>query len=817
MFAPALALLMLMQQPSSVDTVRPTAPSIGSVDGSDTSRRRGRRPRLPPRRRPVTPELAASAFASDGARALFLRAQRARTQQDSALQAYDVTAYQRISAGIRFARIGRERLLYRSESASRVRWRRGAPTEIDILGSREASPSVPGIIGDGSGSRGGDPGIRATPIPYYPGREGIWIGTDRIQLEVNDREIVHPLAVGAEAYYTYALGDSVAIRLPGGRKVDVVELLVRPREPKWNVVVGALWFDRATAQLVRAVYRLAETMDLLGVAREQGESDVDSIPLLVKPLITPMRADLHSVTIEYGLYKERFWLPRLQAAEGQAQVSFMRVPFRVEDRFDYGEVRGAGDSLPRGPADSVTALRTDTTGASIAEDARDRRGDWAADSTANGPDTQPGSRERARAARRVRRDSVVADRKRRRAIQCARSGSYTIMRRVADSVSARVRVPCDTAKLAHSDALPPSIYDSGADLFGEDEIAELRKTLSLSLQPVWAPGRVSLEFSLADGSLRYNRVEGLSAGLGARLPLGGGLVARASARIGLADREPNAEVMVARSEGVRTVALGAYRRLAVASDWGNPLSFSSSMSALLFGRDEGFYYRAAGVELTATTESDAPVELRVFGERDDRAPVRTNVALSHAISGGTFLPNIDAQPGTIVGTSLRRRATWGLDPTAFRLLTDTRAEVGVGTFAYGRAAVDVTASRGLGSRGAIAVTGGAGTSGGVLPVQRQWFLGGAQTVRGEPAGAQSGDAYWLARIEIGAGSVAARPVVFYDAGWAGDRNAWTRQGGALRGTGVGASFGDGLVRIDLARGLAPVRQWRVDLYVESRF
>ena len=35
------------------------------------------------------------------------------------------------------------------------------------------------------------------------------------------------------------------------------------------------------------------------------------------------------------------------------------------------------------------------------------------------------------------------------------------------------------------------------------------------------------------------------------------------------------------------------------SDWGHPLSFSAGLSALLFGRDEGFYYRATGAEQRA--------------------------------------------------------------------------------------------------------------------------------------------------------------------------------------------------------------------------
>jgi hypothetical protein len=42
-------------------------------------------------------------------------------------------------------------------------------------------------------------------------------------------------------------------------------------------------------------------------------------------------------------------------------------------------------------------------------------------------------------------------------------------------------------------------------------------------------------------------------------------------------------------------------------------------------------------------------------------------------------------------------------------------------------------------------------------------------------------------------------------------------GRPLSGVGVGWSLLDGLVRFDLARGLYPSRQWRLDSYLEARF
>ena len=84
-----------------------------------------------------------------------------------------------------------------------------------------------------------------TPVPYLPGREAMLLGGTVRANEVDDRDIVQPLAEGAEAYYTYASGDSMTWTLPDGRTVRLREIAVRPRSPKWNLAVGSLWFDVA--------------------------------------------------------------------------------------------------------------------------------------------------------------------------------------------------------------------------------------------------------------------------------------------------------------------------------------------------------------------------------------------------------------------------------------------------------------------------------------------------------------------------------------------------------------------------------------------
>src|SRR5437588_8696445 len=121
------------------------------------------------RRPPVTPAILASAFKDSRARDLLLRAREARLIQDSTLTGYDASAYERVSVGMGFKRIGRDRLLLRSERASHVIWQRGKGAIIDVKGQRSVFPMLDGMEkGDIDVGDIGD-------VPYAPGRETLWI------------------------------------------------------------------------------------------------------------------------------------------------------------------------------------------------------------------------------------------------------------------------------------------------------------------------------------------------------------------------------------------------------------------------------------------------------------------------------------------------------------------------------------------------------------------------------------------------------------------------------------------------------------------
>jgi hypothetical protein len=715
----------------------------------------------------LTPALLASAFKDPQAKTLLTMARAARLGQDSALMGYDATSYERMSVGMGFKRIGRDRLFMRSERAARVVWSRGNPAYVEIVGQREVMPMLEGA---GDGDMNMDESVA---LPYFPGREGLWIGSGIAKKDIADEDIIHPLANGAEAYYTYATGDSVSFQLPGGKRIQLRELLIRPRAPKWNVALGSLWFDISSARLVRAVYRMAEPMNIWAVADEEADSSDDKPPRWVKGMLSPMKAQVSAITVEYGLMEGQFWMPRLQALEGDAQIGFMHVPFRMEQSFKYASVNGK--------------MPLDLPMIAVGDTARDSA-------------------------------SIHARVLRRRA-ECSKGGTgerLHVLRRTESGQMTIVKTPCDTAVLAHSPELPKSIYDPGEELFGlKERDALVSEALSLGAQPGFIPQPIAWEYGLSQ--TRYNKIEGLSSGIAASQSLGAGYTAHASARIGVADWQPNAELGLARSDGRHTYGVNAYRRLASANDFSDPFSFGSSLSALLFGRDEGFYYRTLGAELTGTGDDSATGTWKLFAEHQSDAHKKTNFSLAGKIRSDKFDDNIDAKDGNYVGIAAERHGSRGLDPHVLRLYALTRAEAVTGSADYVRGMFDATVSHGLTKRLDGALTLAAGTSGGNLPIQRQWFLGGSQSVRGQAAGAAIGNAFWMSRVELGSSFVGARPVVFYDVGWAGDRKDFSSPGRPISGAGVGVSFMDGLVRFDVARGIYPEKKIRANLYVEARF
>lgn len=711
------------------------------------------------------------AYLDDGARRLVEQVRERRSSVDRSIVRYQTTVQERISAGLRT--VGRERLLYRRETAGRIDWKREGAITIEVLGAREVVPPV----------------MRGAQIPEDLSGFMPHLAFDPMESEMLVRmdttSIRHPLVAGSEAHYQFRSGDTTTIRLPDGRDITLIELIVIPRRDEFQLMTGSFWIDAGSHAVVRVVFRPARPFDL---ARDGDEDDDDDVPGFLQPI----RAELLYITLEYGLWDLRWWLPRLMAAEGAFQMSFITMPMQYERRYSAYEIE-ADTTLPPLPADSVRARRCRVPmrmTVTVGDDEEDRQ-------------RRAARREARRAERRAARDTVMDP----------------------DSASAEeeecpywyeVTVP-DSATLLTSEYLPADVYSDDAELITIGELESIGERLGQLPQAPWQLRAPTFGWGLgAPGMVRYNRIESLSIGARTELDLGR-LTADLTARVGLADLEPNGEFALRRETPRSRTSLGAYRRLAAANPDAKPLGTGNSLNALLLGRDDGEFFRSGGAELRiqpglATAQW---YDIRIYGERQWRADVETDFSLRHVLNDEhVFRPNLRALDADQLGAALTLRTSSGFDPVGFRWGAELSVTGETGTFDFARPGILLHATTPLPFGLLAAAEVGGGTSRGAVPPQSNWFVGGPATLRGYHGGILNGDAYWRSRLELSTQVPAARVVLFSDVGWAGERSSFDSSR-PLISAGAGASFLDGLIRVDLARAMRRPTGWRLDFYISG--
>jgi len=813
---PVLSAILLLQQapaqvPDSMQREHARMDSIMRVEQERDSLNRARRRAL--RDVVVTPEMMASAYKDPQSRELIARARHERTVQDTSLRAYDAVSKERITASMSFRASGPDKLVLRSETASRVRWQRGRGAVVDVLGARTAFPMF------FQGARVLSDFLEMDPIPYYPGREGLlrFFGTN-LSRNSDEGLFIHPLDRGAEMYYVFRAADSVTFMLPDGTRIRLRAVEVTARKPASDLIVGTLWFDQASGQLVRGAFRPAAPLDIKKFVEEDDPKSFEDVPAAVKPMIFPMTLTISAFTVEYALHERRWWLPRSQTVNGRMRVGVFYGTGTQEISYDYASVNGT-DTIPPIFASAEDSLRH-VPGDTLYRAARRAE----RDSMRLVRDSLRGTHDSAgvtvRVGRRGNRRDEDDDLQR---FSC--SGADTTLRRgfrYEGSVPIVIRVPCDTAALLHSAELPPTIYDPGTEVFDLKARDELASQLTMRLQPGWDPQPVQWHYGIDNSLIRYNRVDALDAGVMVSRDFGSGYTGDLTARVSTGGPDLYGEAHFRRSDGARTYDLGVYRRLAFANDWGDPLTFRASLNAFVLGQDLGFYYNTWGAELRSVTVDESRLTWRVFAEQQSNAPVATNVSIPNWLNGHEFTYNVQTPMTNTLGAQVRYRREYGLDPQGWRESVDGRVEGAFGriydsTFSYGRVAFDGTVSHGITRFLTMQLGGGAGTSVGTLPPQRDWFLGGAWTIRGQQPGTTVGDAYWMGHAELGSSFAAVRPTLFFDIGWAGDRNDWRHIGIPVSGAGAGVSFMDGLFRIDLAHAVQPTGGWILDFATGTRF
>src|SRR2546428_5244984 len=207
---------------------------------------------------------------------------------------------------------------------------------INVTGTRQSVPAAvpkPSLPEDLKGE--------ARDYAFDPANDRLTIGWGKARRDSTedstrhrDVEFRHPLAPGSEADYRFATGDSSVVVFPDGREIRLRELRVIPRRLDFRLMSGSFWIDETSHAVVRALIRPARAFDF-----EQDLSDEDDkdIPGFVKPI----RVEVRFLTIDYGLWTGRWWLPRLIAMDAVATAgSFLQMPVRYERVYDEYEVRG---------------------------------------------------------------------------------------------------------------------------------------------------------------------------------------------------------------------------------------------------------------------------------------------------------------------------------------------------------------------------------------------------------------------------------------------------------------------------------------------
>jgi len=228
----------------------------------------------------------------DDARVLELvrraQARRAETSADTALASYQADARGYVYFYLDRRDTGDRTLVKTDQVALDVYWKAPAFSKQRIVGLRDEK-KLP------------------TSINYHLDHLSVVQDNfgERIRLGDGDevRDVLHPAARGSEAFYRFRVADSLSIRLPGAAEpVRVYEVRVRPRDMDQPAFLGSVFVDQRRGDLVR--------MDFTFTPSSYVDRYLDYI----------------NISLDNGLWKERFWLPNQQQVEIRRQLPELDFP-----------------------------------------------------------------------------------------------------------------------------------------------------------------------------------------------------------------------------------------------------------------------------------------------------------------------------------------------------------------------------------------------------------------------------------------------------------------------------------------------------------
>ncbi|HEU5320897.1 MAG TPA: hypothetical protein VFX28_08840, partial [Methylomirabilota bacterium] len=117
------------------------------------------------------------------------------------------------------------------------------------------------------------------------------------------RDVPHPLSPLGVGVYDFALGDTLVIALPE-RSVRVIALAVQPKEYQRPRIVGTLYVDAETADLVRTRFSFTPAAYL--------DAQLEDV----------------SIVLDNALWEGRWWLPYRQEIEIRRRAPWLDVPAR---------------------------------------------------------------------------------------------------------------------------------------------------------------------------------------------------------------------------------------------------------------------------------------------------------------------------------------------------------------------------------------------------------------------------------------------------------------------------------------------------------
>ena len=321
-----------------------------------------------------------------------------------------------------------------------------------------------------------------------------------------------------------------------------------------------------------------------------------------------------------------------------------------------------------------------------------------------------------------------------------------------------------------------------------------------------------IAFERVSDLLQYNRVQGLSLGLGYQVPVSGPTARlHGTVRYGFSDERVTGRLTFLLNVGAGLLVFTGYHDISDLDPFSPGRTVANTLNGLFAGHDNGDYALSRGAGVRFEKPLKAGLDLVVNG-RVERLSSVSRVARSaiNDFVGGTglFPPNPPVHEGifALISAQARNRGR-----TRWNVTADV---LGGGGRTTGRLYGDLLRRVGRGWGLTLRLKAGVATE--PATPQTLFRQGGVNTVRGFEYGSLRSPAFWAGQLDVTPFDGRVRPVLFIDAGQA-SRMSRVFSSTAIVGAGVGLSLFRGLLRFDLSQSISPDQAGKVrfDLLVQS--